>query len=1104
MDIGGWLRSLGLEKYEAVLRDNEIDEAVLRNLTEDHLRELGFPLGARLKLLNAIAALDAIHPTSATATIAGTQARSSVAAAGTPEAAGERRHITVMFCDLVDSTGIAAKLDAEEWRDLVGAYLDAASAAVTEMGGKVAKKLGDGLMALFGYPVAQENDAERAVRAALSIQRALAELNRKNAGSRKPALAARIAIESGPVVVDAAGEIFGDVPNIAARAQALAEPGAVVVTARVQRQVAGLFVAEEHGSHELRGVPEPVTLCRIVRASGGGRRSGQRNLTPFVGRDEEIAILMRRWERARQGNGQLVLIVGEPGLGKSRLIEEFHARLRDTPHTWVEWSGSQLLQNTPLHPITEWSRIRFGAADVPAERRLTDLENSLAQVKLDPAENVPLLAPLLDIPVPPERTLTLAPEELRRRQLTALTNWVMAGARAQPVVLAFEDLHWADPTTIDVLRGIAERGALVALFVLTTTRPEFRPPWGMRSHHSTISLGPLDHQQVLHMVGDLAARHALQHEVVEDVWARTSGVPLFVEEVTRLLLERGEQGGTQAIPPTLQQSLMARLDRLGPAREVAQIGAVLGRAFSYVMLRAVAEVEDGPLQSALERLAESDLILVQGLPPDSDYRFKHALIRDAAYENLLKSRRTVLHRRIAETLRDKFPGIASGEPEVLAYHFTQAGLGEPAIEWWGKAGDQALHRSAYVETIEHFGKAISLAEGLPDGPAKRRLRLRLQIDYGQALIASRGHGALETTAAFARAEELATGIEDAIERFSARYGMWTGSFVRGEPEHMRALSTTFLRDAAGNLGSPEFVMGHRIVGMTHWHSGDYIAAREHLEQALAAYDRKRHPSLAFRYGQDIGVPCMLYLALTLWPLGEVAHASHLAEEAVRYAPSTGHLATAAYALIHTCLLELICRDAAALLPHAESIVTMSRDHGLPFWLAYGTFARGYARRQAGEREAGETGMRLGMTMCKEQGICEWVPFFAAIQADAEAEAGRVESALATLDDAFALSERTGQHWPDAELHRVRGDVLVRATQSGAAEAAFAHAIEIARRQRTRSFELRAAMSMARLWRDQGKRDEARELLAPVYGWFTEGFDTLDLKEAKALLDELSS
>jgi predicted ATPase len=398
-----------------------------------------------------------------------------------------------------------------------------------------------------------------------------------------------------------------------------------------------------------------------------------------VGRDEEIAVLMRRWERARQGEGQLVLIVGEPGLGKSRLIEEFHLRLKETPHTWSEWACSQLLQNTPLHPVAEWGRQRFGGADVPAERRLADLENSIAQVKLDPLENASLLAPLLDIPLPKERVSTFAPEELRRRQLAAMTNWIMASAKIQPLVLAFEDLHWADPTTLDVLRGIAERGALVPLYIVATTRPEFRPPWGMRSHHGTISLAPLDSAQVREMVAELSARYALARDVVDDVAARTGGVPLFVEEVTRLLLERGEHSGAQAIPPTLQQSLMARLDRLGPAREVAQIGSVIGRGFSYKLLKAVAGMDDAPLEAALEKLSDADIVLVEGVLPDSDYRFKHALIQDAAYENLLKSRRQALHRRIAETLRDRFPARASAQPEILAHHFTQASLTGAAI-----------------------------------------------------------------------------------------------------------------------------------------------------------------------------------------------------------------------------------------------------------------------------------------------------------------------------------------------------------------------------------------------------------------------------------------
>ena len=693
-EIRKWLEAIGLAQYGDAFETNDIDMDLLRQIDDQALRDLGMTsAGHRLRIRNAIAKLSPAvgaenkAPTPPIDTLSAVKCKPALehgAEVKLAEQVGERRYLTVMFCDLVGSTGISAQLDAEDWRELIGSYLDAASAGVTEMGGHVVKKLGDGLMAPFGYPVAQENDAERAARAALSIQRGLAEVNRKNAGAGKPTLNARIGIETGPVVVDAAGEIYGDAPNIAARVQALAEPDSVLITAQVQRQIAGLFVVEERGSHALKGAPEPTVLFRLVRASGGGRRAGQRNLTPLVGREDEMTMLMRRWERARQGDGQLVLIVGEPGLGKSRLIEEFHARLSEVPHTWVEWSCSQLLQNTPLHPIADWGRQRFGGADVPAEQRLADLENTMALVKLDPAENAPLLAPLFYIPLPKQRASTLAPEELRRRQLATLTHWVMAGARTQPAVLAFEDLHWADPTTLDLLRGIAERGALAPLLVLITARPEPRPPWGMRSHHGVIVLAPLDRQQVRHMIGELAAQHALPKDVIDSVTERTGGVPLFVEEVTRLLLEHDEHGGIQTVPPTLQQSLMARLDRLGPARELAQIGAVMGRDFPYQLLRAVTGMEDGPLQVALERLAEADILLVQGVPPESDYRFKHALIQDAAYENLLKSRRQVLHRRVAEILRDRFAASAAALPEALAHHFDQAGLAETAIEWWAK------------------------------------------------------------------------------------------------------------------------------------------------------------------------------------------------------------------------------------------------------------------------------------------------------------------------------------------------------------------------------------------------------------------------------------
>jgi hypothetical protein len=634
-------------------------------------------------------------------------------------------------------------------------------------------------------------------------------------------------------------------------------------------------------------------------------------------------------------------------LGKSRLIEEFHYRLADIPHTWVEWSCSQLLQNTPLHPIAEWGRQRFGGADVPIERRLADLESSLSQVRLDPAEMVPLLAPLLDMQLPTDRVLMLAPEELRRRQLAALTNWVMAGAKVQPVVLAFEDLHWADPTTLDVLRGIAERGALAPLLIVATTRPEFRVPWSMRSHHGTISLAPLDRAQVRDMVAELSARHALPKEMIDDLAARTGGVPLFVEEVTRLLLERGEQGGIQAIPPTLQQSLMARLDRLGPAREVAQVGSVIGRGFSYNLLRAIAGMDDVPLQAALEKLAEADIVLVQGLPPESDYRFKHALIQDAAYENLLKSRRQVLHRRVAEILRDRFADTAAAEPEVLAHHFTQGGMTDAAIGWWGKAGDQALRRSAFQEAIAHLGKAIEMADDSSGAASQTATpagaRAKLQTSFGNALIAARGHGSPETTAAFARARELAATVDDPIERLSANYGVWVGSLSRGEAGPLRAIAEVVLRDIEGKPPSSETAIAHRFAGVTEWYLGNFEQARAHLGQTLSAFDPERDRDLTYRFGQDMGVSAMVFMALTLWSLGESDRACRIGEEMLARAVASNHTLTTIFGHFQYAVLHVARRDAATTAPLAEAVVKLAREHGMPLYTAYGEFLLPWAR-----------------------------------------------------------------------------------------------------------------------------------------------------------------
>jgi predicted ATPase/class 3 adenylate cyclase len=1018
----------------------------------------------------------------------------------------------VMFCDLVGSTSISAGLDAEDWRDLVGAYLDAASAAVTEVGGQVAKKLGDGLMALFGYPIAQENDAERAARAALSIQRALAEVNRKHADSGKQPLNARIGIETGPVVVDASGEIYGDAPNTAARVQALAEAGTVVVTARVLRQIAGLFVAEERGRHELKGVPEPVMLFELVRASGGGRRAAQRHLTPLVGREEEIAMLMRRWERARQGDGQLVLIVGEPGLGKSRLVEELRIRLRDTPHTWTEWSCSQLLQNTPLHPIAEWGRQRFGTTETTAEQQLADLESTLASIKIDPAENVPLLAPLLDISFPKQHLPALAPKELRRRQLAAMTNWVIAGARSQPVVLALEDVHWADPTTVEFIRGIAERGAQVPLLLLVTARPEFRPPWGMRSYHTTISLAPLDRLQVREMVAELSARHAMSNQMVDGVAERSGGVPLFIEEVTRLLLERGEQGGTQTIPPTLQQSLMARLDRLGTAREVAQIGSVIGRDFSFGLVRAVAGMDDIVLQQALERLAEADILLVQGLPPESVYRFKHALILDAAYENLLKSRRHVLHRRIAEILRDQFASVTA-EPELLAHHFTQAGLTEAAIEWWGKAGQQSLERSALVEAAEQFKRALDQIETLPATPALRSEEINLQVALITPLIHIKGYAAPETKAAverartlIAQAEGLGEGLHEPLTLFSALYGLWVANLAAFNGSAVRALATDFLVLAQKKNATAPLMIGHRILAVTLLCTGNIVEARKHYDQALALYSPAEHRHLATRFGQDAAVAALAYRSLAFWMLGYPTAALADANQAITDAREIGQAATLMYAFVVVGLTLAFCGDLPTAKALLDEVLPLAEEKGTPWWKAFAMMELGWLLTLAGKASDAALLTVSGISLFRSIGSTYWLPTFLSSLARAHADLSKFDDAWSCLSEAMTAIERTGETWFEAEVNRIAGEIALISPEPDAAkaQACFERALDVARKQQAKSWELRAATSLARLWRDQGKVQQARELLAPIYGWFTEGFDTRDLKEAKALLEELAT
>jgi predicted ATPase len=914
------------------------------------------------------------------------------------------------------------------------------------------------------------------------------------------------------VVVDAAGEIYGDAPNTAARVQALAEPGTVLVTAQVQRQIAGLFVAEECGTRELRGLPKPVKLFRLVRASGGGRRSGQRHLTPLVGRDEEITILSRRWERARRGDRQSVLIVGEPGVGKSRLIQEFHARLRDTPHTWVEWSCSQLLQNTPLHPVAEWGRLRFGAPDISAETRLAELENTFAQLKLEPAENVPLLAPLLDIRIPQEHMPALEPVVLRHRRLAALLNWVMAGARTQPGVLALEDVHWADPTTLEFLRSIAESSDRASLLVLITARLEFRPSWLKRSHHTTISLGPLEPSQVQDMVAELSTRQTLSSQVVKSVAERTGGVPLFVEEVTRLLLERGEQGGIQAIPPTLQQSLMARLDRLGSARDVALVGAVIGRDFSYRLLLYVAGMDDASLQSALEKLVNADILLVQGLPPGANYRFKHALIQDTAYENLLKSRRQVLHRRVAKALLD--PTLSgAAEPELLAYHFTQAGQIEAAVEWWGKAGQQSLERSALVEATEQFTRALAQVMTLPATPELRREQIKLQVALISPLMQVKGYAAPDTKAAVERArllidqsETLGESPDDPLLLFSVLYGFWVANYVAFNGRTIRELADEFLALAKKQGAIMPLVVGNRLVGTSLASTGEMTRGRDHLDRAIALYDPAQHRPLAVRFSQDIRVAALSYRAIALWMLGYPEGALADADCAVEDAREVGQAASLMAALTLTSLTQIHCGSYAIANAQLDEVITLANDKGAVFWKVGGILVQGCLFATTGKPSDAVRAITSGLSSWHATGTTVWIPTFLSFLARAYAELGQFGNASRCIREAIVTVQTTNESWYEVDIHRIAGEMALKSPEvsTGDAEAHFERALAVARQQQAKSWELRASISMARLWRSQGKTQQAREQLALVYYRFTEGFDTRDMKEAKVLLEELNA
>jgi class 3 adenylate cyclase/predicted ATPase len=1116
MDVGVWLRNLGLGRYERVFSENALESDVLPELTESDLEKLGIPLGDRKRLIKAIRATFAdpqnVGPTSAAETGQQPEQRNVPVA--------ERRHLTVMICDIVGSTALSRRLDPEDMRAVVDAYHSACARIIATYDGFLAEFRGDGILAYFGYPRAHEDDAERTVRAALDIVVAVGGLK-----TRAPEpLAVRVGIATGLVVIgaingkDALREhaVVGDAPNIAARLQAVGAPGTIVVAGSTRRLLGDVFHLRDLGRYELSGIAEPIAAWAVEGLSASESRfaaARAARLTDFVGREGEIGFLIEQQRLAWSGKGQVVLISGEPGIGKSRIAAALGEHISAESHIEFRFQCSPYHANSALHPfIAQLERAAQFKPDDTPRHKLDKLEALLATASSRIKNAAPLFAALLSIPFseryPP---LKLSPNQQRRQTLAALLDLLESLARQKPVLLLFEDVQWADATSLELLDLVVERVRRLPILALFTFRREFEPPWAGLPNVNALTLDRLDRSYAESIIARVTGGRALPAEVTEQIVAKTDGNPLFLEELTKAVLEAGilvEEADSYrldgplpslAIPTTLHDSLMARLDRLASVKEVAQIGAAIGREFSYLLLRALVECDETALQDALARFEQAELIFRSGEPPEAIYTFKHALVQDAAYESLLKSRRQVLHRRIAEAVRDRFPATAETEPEVVAHHFTQAGFSEAAVEWWAKAGERALDRSAYNEAVAHLERAIAFTAELADELAQRLLRLRVQTTYGYALLHGRGMADMETFAAFTRARELAAGVEDAAARFSAYYGLWTVCMARADLSPMREVLESFLRDARQSPESP--ALGRALIlGVTCWFEGDYVGARAHLEQALAGYDHDRNRQLPSRFGFDIGIASMGRLALVLWPLGETDQPARLLDRALALAVQSGHAPTISLVRYFMCLFAAIARRSAGLAQHAQALVDLSREHGLRYWLAAGTFWLGWSRCLSGE-PAGEEGMRQGQALMRRFNYRVCGPIFGALLAEVEAAAGRPEAALATVDAQIAEIEQTGERWFYAEVLRVRGELLLKQPRPDVttAEAAFVRAIEIARGQQAKTFELRAALALAKLQQTARGERAGVELLAPALVGFSTGRDVPEIDEARRLL-----
>jgi class 3 adenylate cyclase/predicted ATPase len=1029
-----------------------------------------------------------------------------------------------MFCDLVGSTALSARLDPEDMREIIGGYHRCCAEQITRAGGFVAKYMGDGVLAYFGYPQAHEDDAERAVRAGLRLIDAVPALN----SGRDVALPVRVGIATGLVVVgDLIGKgaareqaVVGETPNLAARLQALAEPGQVVISQSTRRLTGGLFEYSDLGRVALKGLAEPLQAWRVTSSSDvQSRFEAQRGatLTPLVGREEELGLLLRCWQRTKAGDGSVVLISGEPGIGKSRLAETLLERLSDEPHTRLRYFCSPHHRDTALYPtIMQLERAAGFRRDDTDEQRLAKLEAVLAQATNDLDEAAPLLAALLSIPISDRYpALDLTPQKRKEKTLKALVAQVEGLAARQPVLMVVEDAHWIDPTSLELHDLIVDRVPSPVLLIITF-RPEFTPRWVGRSHVTSVILNRLPRRERAEMVAGVTEGKALPKEIADQIVERTDGIPLFIEELTKTVIESGvlADAGDRyilagpsaplAIPPTLHASLLARLDRLAPVREVAQIGAALGRQFSHKLISAVAPMPQGQLDDALVRLVRAELIFRRGIPPDAEYTFKHALVQDAAYSTLLRSRRQQLHDRIAVTLEDEFPDIVATQPALLAHHCWEGGQSEKAVGYRLKAGQQAVARSAMTEAVAQLRKGLDLLANFPENPWRTQQELDLQIALGRALTATRGYGAPAVGETIVRARALAEQLDRHDYLVPLLYFQQVFHASRGE--HKLALSIAQQMAKLGEAQSNEttLLMSHLFHGLSRFYLGEFVAARALFEQCHGLRDPAHRAVYAGigvvdQYAESLGG-----LAATSAVLGYFDQARAQVDEVLSEAHRLGHAHTLGFVLIWACWAEWVCGKAYDVQRHAEELITRSDEHGFPLFLGFGFLYRGWSLAALGSTEEGLHLLTEGLSVVRGTGAIVGTPWALTLLAEVNGKLGQTVKGLGYVAEAARVTETTDGRYVEAELHRVRGELLNTTGDQAAAEQSYRQALAVAKRQSARTFELRASTSLARLWRDQGKRAEAHDLLAPIYRWFTEGFDTPDLKEAKALLEELSA